>query len=112
MPVMQEEARALRFVNVNTSCGSSFSVSPNPASDDVMVTATDPQDAAIAKAVSSPTKIYKLKINDQSGNIKKQYSYTAGSKSVTINVSNLMSGIYTLQIFDGKGWAAQKLIKQ
>lgn len=102
----------LKFVNVNTSCGSSFSVSPNPATDDVMVTTTDPQEGALAKTTISSTKIYKLKITDQSGNIKKQYSYTAGNKLVTINVSNLMAGIYTLQIFDGKGWAAQKLIKQ
>lgn len=98
-----------RFVSVNTSCG--FLLAPNPSTDEVTISSTSASSTAATKTTPK-VKIYRVRLTDQSGNIRKQYSYASGLNSVTINVGDLIAGVYTVHIYNGKQWTAQKLIKQ
>lgn len=99
----------MKFVQVN-NCGFSFTASPNPSTDNVTVTTAQPEGGS--EAIANQTRIYQIKIIDQSGNIKKQYNYSTGVTTVNIGLSNLIAGIYTIQAYNGTVWSSQQIIKQ
>jgi Secretion system C-terminal sorting domain len=93
------------------ACGSfSITAAPNPTSDNVLVSASQPLGASATGA--DETKIFQIKISDQAGNIKKQYSYPAGVTSTNISLNNLTAGIYNIQAYNGIEWISRQIVKQ
>jgi len=98
----------IKYVQVN-SCGFFYSASPNPSTGDVTISTTEPGMAATAK---NQNKIYKIKVVDQAGNIKRQYAYTNGVTNANISLSNLIAGVYTIQAYNGTEWSNQQVVKK
>jgi len=80
---------------------------PNPSHGDILIT-TD--QAKSLKTSDINDKIYKLEVIDQYGSIKREFSYTSGVTTIKINLNNLLSGIYIIHAFNGKGWSNKKII--
>ncbi|MEO8860423.1 MAG: T9SS type A sorting domain-containing protein [Ginsengibacter sp.] len=93
----------------NRTC-SAITASPNPASNTVSI-AID-QNNTLFSENKKETLIYNIKVIDQTGNLKKQYSYPSGVRNTTINLSGYISGMYTIQAFDGTNWNSVKVIKE
>lgn len=83
--------------------------SPNPTTDNVTISVAEPKEGKPANQ-KNPL-MYQMKVLDQSGNIKKQYKYS-GVSNATISLSGLMTGMYTIQAFDGTSWRSVKVMKQ
>ena len=77
---------------------SKFSVSPNPANDFISVTNSD---NILVSGIS---------ITDLNGRVVKQNSYTNVS-DIQVNVSDLASGMYMMNITSDKGSVTKKIIK-
>jgi hypothetical protein len=106
-------------VTIYSTCHSgyvatNFSVAPNPAQNDVTVTAVSNSDLMNAKTanVSSTNLIYRIKITDVSGILRKSFDYKTGIRSIKISVAGLNPGIYSLSVFDGQQWQSQNIIVQ
>ena len=100
-------------VTIWSNCGffSPITASPNPTIDNVTIAVAQ----TLTNAVNTNTKkskIYRLKIIDQLGNVKKQYNFSAGIKNTMISLKGLINGMYTIQAFDGTIWNSVKVIKQ
>jgi len=91
-----------------------FTVAPNPAQNDITVSAlnTGTLIQAKAKSVSATNLIYGIKITDALGILRKSYEYKTGIKSIKISVTNLNAGVYSLSVFDGQKWQSQNVIVQ
>lgn len=105
----------IKFGSVN-GC-SSFMVSPNPGNSSVMVSPAQPVGKSVAASqgadgmtTAEVPKIYKIRISDATGNIRKSFDYPAGVNSIKLNVADLANGIYSIQIFDKTNWESQQLI--
>jgi len=106
-------------LTVYSSChtgysATNFTVAPNPAENDIMVSAISDNNLMGAKTeiVSTSNVIYGIRITDVSGIVRKSFEYKAGIQSIKISVAELTSGIYTLSVFDGKQWQSQNIIIQ
>lgn len=104
---------------INNSCGTSsyiskpstfcpsncggfrMMISPNPSKDQI----------TISSGIKSSLKIYQLKITDIKGDVKKNFK-TPGQSQITVNIQNLTSGLYYIQIFDGKKWVSNSFYKE
>ena len=106
-------------------CGGSFSlansavvaVSPNPSSGIVSIgftRASGKVNAAGAVKVGGSDavqrKVYQVRVMDAQGVVRKTFSYPGGLDNVSVNLSDLTSGIYTLQIFDNKTWTSSQVV--
>lgn len=103
------------YSSCNTGYGATnFTVAPNPAENDIMVSAVSDNNLMGAKTeiVSTSNVIYGIRITDVSGIVRKSFEYKAGIQSIKISVAELTSGIYTLSVFDGKQWQSQNIIIQ
>jgi len=101
----------------------SFTVSPNPAKNNISISAT-PQytSSGMSKAGgagktllngnNSANKIYGVIIRDQLGRVRKTLTYKTGADNVNISVSGYSAGIYFLSIFDGQKWLNEKVVVQ
>ncbi len=98
----------IKYVQVY-NCGFHFTASPNPSKSSVTVS-TESQ--AISETSNPRDKIYQIKIIDQLGVIKKQFTYSGGITITNISLSNLAAGIYTLQAYNGTIWSSQQIVKQ
>jgi hypothetical protein len=78
--------------------GTKFSVSPNPANDFISVTNSD---NILVSGIS---------ITDLNGRVVKQISYTNVS-DIQVNVSDLASGMYMMNITSDKGSVTKKIVK-
>lgn len=99
---------AVKIVQVN-NCGFSFTASPNPSTGSVTVSTNS---RTLSETNTPPDRIYQLKVTDQNGNVKKQFSYSGGVTTATINLNNLIAGIYTIQAYNGSGWSSQQIVRQ
>ncbi len=77
---------------------SKFSVSPNPANDFITVTNSD---NILVSGIS---------ITDLNGRVVKQNNYTNVS-DIQVNVSDLASGMYMMNISSDKGYVTKKIVK-
>lgn len=84
--------------------------SPNPTTDNVTIHVAEQQ--VVTGQNKSKAMIYQLKVTDQFGTIEKQYKFSAGITNTNISLKGLISGIYTIQAFDGISWSSVKVIKQ
>jgi hypothetical protein len=85
-------------------CGSLFSaakpavtVSPNPSRGIVTI--------GYAKG-----KVYQVRVLDAQGVVRKSFSYPGVSGNISVNLSGLMNGLYTVQIFDNKTWTSSQVL--
>ena len=106
-------------VTIYSSCHSgytatNFTVAPNPAQNDMTVSAVTNSNPTNAKTknVSSSNLIYGIKITDVLGILRKSFEYKTGIPSIKISVADLNPGIYSLSVFDGQQWQSQNLIVQ
>ena len=99
-------------VSVFTTCSPTFLVAPNPAQDNVTVTIDDvAQSQSLAKTTEvSANSIYKIRVTDRMGAVRKLLEYKTPIKSTKISINNLEAGIYSISIFDGTQWGTQELI--
>ena len=91
-----------------TSCGITplrVILSPNPASSNLLVSLDDKNDKGAQKTLQQ------VRIIDKMGNIKQTLNYAGGIKKASLNISLLKPDIYTIQVFDGQSWLAEKFIK-
>jgi hypothetical protein len=97
------------FYPYNPNCtGSRFAVSPNPSTDVISIT----QKEEAASRVKSVVEIQEVQIADKMGVIKLQQKFGKGISRATISVSALPNDVYTIRIFDGQNWQAEKIIIQ
>jgi hypothetical protein len=104
-------------VTIYSNCGHSNAIiaSPNPTSSDLTVSLTQPLSTASASTNSktqTPQLIYQILVADQVGNVRKQFNYSAGVNSTKINLTGLLSGTYTIVVFDGINWNGVQVIKE
>ena len=72
-----------------------FTVSPNPSSNNLYIEAM------------GKTTFERVRIIDKLGNLKREWNLGRKQKSKQLDISNLPTDIYTIQIFDGKTWLAK-----
>ncbi len=85
-------------LSVNEFLNSKFSVSPNPANDFISVSNSD---NILVSGIS---------ITDLNGRVVKQNSYSNVS-DIQVNVSDLASGMYMMNITSDKGSVTKKIVK-
>jgi hypothetical protein len=91
---------------------SHYAVSPNPASGTVTIASISSQTQAteLSKAAVSGSSIKMVTILDANGSVKKQQQFSGITKTVQLDVSSLLPGIYFVQISDGQYSETQKLV--
>ena len=97
----------LSTLYVNSSCGEYYyyySMSPNPATSTVTVSTkeTTPKGEKVNKSITE------VNIYDQLGNIQKRQKF-GKVKTATLNVSELKTGVYFVEIVDGTYKERQQL---
>ena len=92
------------FFSVNVTfdpwCGNYYTISPNPATDNVTI---DGQ--------KQKKNIKDVQIIDKTGQVKRIAKFGKNVQRVNLNISNLAPDIYYIKIFDGNGWTTTKFIK-
>ena len=81
-------------------------VSPNPASNVLVITAKTVNSAL---KVSEKQEIREVRIIDKTGTLLRKQSFPAGTTTATINVEGFKPDIYMLQIGDGKTFKTRKI---
>ncbi len=87
----------------NAYCGgfappiADFKVSPVPASDNITITAIE------------DFSFNKIKITDKMGNIKKQWTLPKNTKATSLNIADLSTDIYFIQVFNGTEWIGKSI---
>lgn len=89
-----------RFRVTYSNCGSFLMASPNPGTNQINLT-------ALKGASFEQVRIY-----DKLGNLRKQFKFIKGTKSATLNISELSADMYKVQAFDGTKWININIIKQ
>lgn len=94
------------FITVPIDCsgddGYRFSVSPNPATNTITVQQKEKPNNAINE----------VRIFDNLGNLKKYSKYGVGTRQAQINVADLKTGIYFIEISSGQNKERQQLVIQ
>ncbi|HEY2721736.1 MAG TPA: T9SS type A sorting domain-containing protein, partial [Chitinophagaceae bacterium] len=104
---------AIKFFTIN-NCGFAIDVDPNPSSTTINISVSSANETPLNADASTSlaNRIYQIKIVDQSGNIKVLNDYSAGVSNVTINIANLISGVYTVLAFNGVEYSSKQVVKQ
>ena len=92
-----------------------FTVAPNPVSTMLSITQSTTGKAAKAKtatAAQPPADITAVRIYDASGNVKKEIRYGAGTRQLQVNVGDLKTGVYTVEISTANKKERQQIIIQ
>jgi hypothetical protein len=94
------------YIGVPIDCedggGHRFAVSPNPASNTITVQQKEKTNITIKE----------IKIFDNFGNLKKQSKYGNGTIKAQINITDLKTGIYVIEILGDQNKERQQLIIQ
>jgi bacillolysin len=100
-------AAKLDGITVYSSCPPTFLLAPNPTQGNVNIssTSTSSKDKTVPSDV-----IYKIKITDRLGGIRKTFEYKTPIHSTNISIAGIESGIYTISVFDGLQWGTQELL--
>lgn len=85
---------------------SAYKVSPNPASNSVVVSAAS---QTMEGKTTEAKPIYQISIYNNYGRLMKVYKY-GGVQQATINVAGLQNGLYLLKISDGKTESSEQLL--
>lgn len=87
-----------------------ITASPNPTTDNVRIAVAQSKNAVFSK--TKKALMYKIKVTDPLGNVRKEYKYSSGTSNTTISLKGFISGMYTIQAYDGTSWSSVKVIKQ
>lgn len=103
------------FYAINCFGDNSFTLSPNPATNEVMIKVNDLSlvySNNRQENIEEPATFTEVRIFDQFGNQKQNNKYAIGTKETVINTSSLMTGTYFVQILHGtkKIWEQYTLI--
>jgi hypothetical protein len=93
------------MINTGQNCYGSYTVSPNPASSDVTISTVQ---SAETKADRSITAV---NIYSQEGNLKKQRKF-GKVKTASISISDLVNGMYVVEIISGDYREQKQLVVQ
>lgn len=85
--------------------GGGIMLSPNPASNNLMVSFGENTNNNSQKAIKE------IRIIDKMGNIKQTLKYVDAVKNISLNISMLKSDVYIVQVFDGQTWYSEKFMK-
>jgi hypothetical protein len=94
------------FAAASENENASVAVSPNPASNVVVITAKTTNSAL---KVQDNQNIREVRIIDKTGRLLRKQTFPAGTTRATINVESFKPDIYILQIGDGKTFKTQKI---
>lgn len=86
-------------INEIESYKNKIKLMPNPAKDELRI-------------MSDESGIKKIEVCDVLNNVMLAESAEAKEKSITINVSNFASGTYFIKVFNNKGIAVKKFVKE
>jgi len=92
--------------------GGMLLASPNPGNGVFTIsvnTSAQTQTAKTAGAAGTD-RFFRIRVSDQSGNIRKEFSYPSGVSRTTIDLSNLQNGTYILQTFNNKTWNSMQIV--
>ncbi|MFT3950039.1 MAG: M4 family metallopeptidase [Agriterribacter sp.] len=89
-------------VPIQVGSGFSYMIAPNPATSIV----------TIAQKDNSNIDITEIKVFDNLGNLRKKSKYGAGTKQAQINVSDLQTGLYFIEITSRQSNEKQQLVIQ
>jgi hypothetical protein len=95
------------FATASEQENGSVAVSPNPASNVVVVT-TNTTSPGIKK-LQEKHDIREVRIIDKTGKLLRKQSFPAGTTTATINVEDFKPDIYILQIGNGKTFETRKI---
>lgn len=87
-------------------CEEFFISSPNPANETLNVATISPNSNG-----GNRPKIFQMKIFDQSGNLKKHWTFPAGVYSTSQPINFLAPGVYWLSANNGNAWKAKIFFK-
>ncbi|HEX7902390.1 MAG TPA: kelch repeat-containing protein [Chitinophagaceae bacterium] len=88
-----------------------YILSPNPTSTTITVT-QDQKNKNLKITHQANATITEIRIYDNVGNLKKQLNYGTGTRQVRINVSDLKTGIYYVEVSNGQRKERQQIIIQ
>jgi len=93
---------AVHFMSVATfGCGFSFSMSPNPSTQQVQFRLEDPSETEVAKQSSFLQEEYTLEVSNLNGETK--YATKGRARALVIDLSQLRKGIYNVVVgYKGK----------
>ena len=96
------------------SSGGHIVARPNPTTGLVKISLMDDVPLSTTQSTASTStiknNIYQIKVIDQTGTVKKVISYSGGVPSATVDVSNLTSGVYMIQVYNNLTWTSQQII--
>jgi len=79
-----------------------FILSPNPTQGIVRI--------SNSKQAYNQRKIYNVRVIDFQGKIRRSVEYAGGIDELSVNLSTLENGAYTIQVFDGRNWNSQHIL--
>ncbi len=94
------------------SCYGLWSITPNPAQDMITITAGE-QTGITAKtgaSLSPASSIAQVKIYNAYGATVKTVQYTRATKQAQVNVSNLVPGLYFIEVSNGAVKQTKRLV--
>jgi hypothetical protein len=80
-------------------CGNYYTISPNPATDNITI---DGQ--------KQKKNIKEVQIIDKTGQVRKTAKFGNNVQRVNLNISDLTPDIYYIKIFDGKEWKSKPIV--
>jgi hypothetical protein len=78
----------------------------------MLIVSPNPVQSTLNVETTNNTTFTQIRIFDNMGNVKKQFSYSSSTKRVSLDVAGLRPGLYRLQAFDGTRWASTSFYKQ
>ena len=85
---------------------SNFKLSPNPASSYTMISVSEKDDNI--DELNSSFEL--VEIYNKVGVLKNKYKFPKNTLQAKVDVSNLLSDVYIVRIFNGKNWEEHKLV--
>ncbi len=76
-------------------------ITPNPSHGQIRVDINGAKTSFIKEII----------ITDKSGNTQRRFTYKTNIKTVNINITDLPTDVYIIQLYDGNKWISKKIIK-
>lgn len=94
----------------SAKAGHTYLISPNPASDLITIQTRPAGVTGRTKSQPGASGITEVRIFDNYGNLKKQARFAAGTKQAQMNVANLKTGVYVVEITTGQSRERQQVV--